>query len=483
MKQRIYLMILVALLIGGAISKTTAQNLCTKVRVLVVYSDKLGVYWQNSKGGVHKLLDKIDDLEREVNTAFRNSGVNHQISVVGKIRISDYEAYEDPPNLTDTDVIRTAIDRCSAANSETSEKRRLTRADLVIVLKRNSGNKVSGGSARGQAKGVSFVDPSNPHNNNIYHLAVMDDGAFTGNPKYTFTHELGHLYGAQHDKQTLDDQLNNGFMDDAINYFFPAANSTQYGFVRNNATNPFRTIMSYKQYCSHCAWADVVQNFSNPSVNVNVGGTNYSSGSANANNVQGINNAYPYIRSLTTVPETLVWNASNLFNNEFVEIIAKEKIYLMNTTIYENSEMDLIAPAIRILASAKVRIRSSGGNATTLLHADPCGGGGSDLLPLNNKTLESDYDKYINGVTLQVNIFPNPHQNQFNLDFETRVPGDVGYKIFDQTGKVIYSKSFGELEYGRYQETVDTKLFPKGFYILKMTLGSEYITSVKLTKI
>lgn len=482
MKQRIYLMILVALLLAGTISEAIAQNLCTEVRVLVVYSDKLGIYWQNNRGGADKLLDKIDDLESEVNTAFRNSGVNHRIRVVGKIRISDHEAYENPPNLTDTDVIRIAMDRCSAANSETTRKRHLTRADLVIILKRNSGNKTSGGRARGQARGVSFVNPNRPQNNNLYYMAVMDDGAFTGNPLYTFTHEVGHLYGAQHDKQTLDDQLNNGFMDDAINYFFPAANSTQYGFVRNNATNPFRTIMSYKQYCSHCAWTDIVQNFSNPGVNVNVGGTNYSSGSANANNAEGINNAYPFIRALKTTPDYITWDGENLFNNEYVGLIAKKKIFIKNSIVFENSEMSLIAPATRILSSATVRIKSTGGNATRIIHVDPCLGGGSDLLPLNNKNLESDYDKYINGVTLQVNVFPNPHQNQFILDFETRVPGNVGYKIFDQTGKIIYSKSFGELEYGRYQETVDTRAFPKGFYILKMTLGSEYITSVKLTK-
>jgi hypothetical protein len=71
----------------------------------------------------------------------------------------------------------------------------------------------------------------------------------------------------------------------------------------------------------------------------------------------------------------------------------------------------------------------------------------------------------------ELNFYPNPSNGHFTVDFRTRNKKEpVGIRIFDVTGREVYTESFtGEA----YQKEMDLSAEPAGTYFIELTQGAE----------
>jgi hypothetical protein len=64
-----------------------------------------------------------------------------------------------------------------------------------------------------------------------------------------------------------------------------------------------------------------------------------------------------------------------------------------------------------------------------------------------------------------LNLYPNPTNNEINLDLNIVIPGNAKLDIFDKEGRIIYSNQI-ELKSGFNRLSIDVKSFAKGKYSL-----------------
>lgn len=71
----------------------------------------------------------------------------------------------------------------------------------------------------------------------------------------------------------------------------------------------------------------------------------------------------------------------------------------------------------------------------------------------------------------EMNLFPNPHDGKFNLNFNLKNKGDASISIYNIEGKEIYSEKLPEFT-GEYNKTLDISNNNKGVYFVKITQGT-----------
>jgi hypothetical protein len=76
----------------------------------------------------------------------------------------------------------------------------------------------------------------------------------------------------------------------------------------------------------------------------------------------------------------------------------------------------------------------------------------------------------------KIKIFPNPNQGSFRLNFQLQKQGNTNIKIFDQSGKIIYSEQLKNFQ-GSYNNEITLKSNPaKGVYFLQIIQNGQSIT-------
>jgi hypothetical protein len=78
-------------------------------------------------------------------------------------------------------------------------------------------------------------------------------------------------------------------------------------------------------------------------------------------------------------------------------------------------------------------------------------------------------------------IFPNPASSVMNVQVELPVPTDVQVKIYDLTGKMVYSEQYRGTEVFS-QNAIDISGLKNGMYFVMMQAGN-YVTTTKLNKV
>lgn len=81
----------------------------------------------------------------------------------------------------------------------------------------------------------------------------------------------------------------------------------------------------------------------------------------------------------------------------------------------------------------------------------------------------------------QLNIYPNPVEEELNLDFTLKEPTDISYNITDLNGKVITEKNLGKLNSGEHIYSISTDDLSKGGYFVNVSKGGA-IYSKKIIK-
>ena len=81
----------------------------------------------------------------------------------------------------------------------------------------------------------------------------------------------------------------------------------------------------------------------------------------------------------------------------------------------------------------------------------------------------------------QVNVYPNPFDQQFKVEIETeKILGDVQIDIYDTFGRNLYSVNYPKTN--RVNETLNFDKYPAGLYLLKVSENGQPIISKKLIK-
>lgn len=209
-------------------------------------------YDQDASGGAVAQADAQHLAELFIaytNTAYKNSGINQRVWLVGNVDGYDYT----DPSASSLSADLNAIQNGSIAGLH--DKRDEYHADLVLFFTPHSGNACGG---------FAYLQSSN---NDIdfeaYAFGVMGACSF-GNT--IFAHELGHNMGSRH----------GWYMDDE-----KTPQTYAHGYI--DIANNFRTIMSYANRCSALGIScSPIAHFSNPAVNHNGNKTGVTGGTSAA---------------------------------------------------------------------------------------------------------------------------------------------------------------------------------------------------------
>ncbi len=81
----------------------------------------------------------------------------------------------------------------------------------------------------------------------------------------------------------------------------------------------------------------------------------------------------------------------------------------------------------------------------------------------------------VNSAVSETNVWPNPFVNNFNLQFNLKIPADVSVNLVDMLGREYELYEEVRLESGDHYLNFDTNL-PPGLYVLRLKVNREYHT-------
>jgi peptidyl-Asp metalloendopeptidase len=224
----------------GVVPPTVRDSDAPVIDVLIAYSTAA----KTREGGQAVIDADVALMIEQTNSAFTTSGINASVRLVHSAEV----ALNSPVNGTTLGKLAGTTD---GVYDELHVLRDQYGADLVALITDNPG-----GSACGIGYLMNNVSPSFAG----YGFSVTDTGCATGN--MSFTHELGHNFGASHDRAVA-----NG----------TAPWSYGYGWV--NAQQGWRTVMAYANACPTCVR---LLRFSNPDLTYSGAPTGAPAGAANA---------------------------------------------------------------------------------------------------------------------------------------------------------------------------------------------------------
>lgn len=410
------------------------------VRVLVLYTDAAA---QVVNPPYH-----ADLLINQTNTALRNSGIGVQdltFELAAVRRLANFNETGDI--VDDRDDLRVDV---AANNIRDNED-----ADLVVLL-------TDGNYGNNTIFGIAYVlEAGNPA---FAHCIVEADAA---SGRFTFTHELAHLFRCRHDQDGL------------------GGNPLAVSFARGNVLNvngvDERTIMALLP-----AGNARIQHFSNPNVNFN----NVATGTATRDNA----------RQLDVLAQTV----TDYEDDDSRPVAAR----IVGTTSGNNSTIGFwegFGGHCDNITNYRWET-STDGFSYTLVQNGPNADTYSAQLPQNNDlylklTLTTDLGRtgtaYLHvynfdnqgcnpcprvattNSTVDMEVFPIPTKDRLRVNIAIEDESEVVITLYDLFGKQLRSITNQTLSAGQYSYETDMSSLPEGFYIVTTQTG-KHTTSKKV---
>ena len=99
-----------------------------------------------------------------------------------------------------------------------------------------------------------------------------------------------------------------------------------------------------------------------------------------------------------------------------------------------------------------------------------------DLDDNDSSIMRNQGIRTINNLSVEnISLFPNPSKGMFRLEFELPNSGDTSIKVFNSSGRIIYSFDLGEYS-GLFSDEVDISQNGSGAYYLNVTQGNASAT-------
>jgi hypothetical protein len=141
------------------------------------------------------------------------------------------------------------------------------------------------------------------------------------------------------------------------------------------------------------------------------------------------------------------------------------------------ASLGLQGQAIAVMASGFLNpAENNDGPGFGLFVALPSGGELIPLEPLLPTAVTETGNDAINS-----SIFPNPARDVLNIQVELQTPTEVLVKIYDLTGKMVYSEQYSGTE-AYSQNAIDISGLKNGMYFVRMQAGNN-VTTTKLNKV
>jgi hypothetical protein len=402
-----------------------------EVRVLVLWTQAA----ENIEANIN---NRIALAIAQTNQAYQNSQIAEasvRIVLAGSQRINFTETY----GSNDINVL--------AANITAQNLRNLNQADIVVLL--------TNGSNYGELYGV--VKAIGPNFNGAY--ALVQTNAATGG-RFTFAHEVGHLFGARHD--------------------IDPTGTIEHGYTFN--TGFIFTKQRYTLLATMPAGKTREQNYSNPDVKIK----NKKTGTTNNNN-----NAQQHRNTGCTV--------ANFFANALppftVNIDAVQQdcyqgwadaVVQCGTAPYTfNWEMSLDGLDYQPIGNTEnvnfyfycqsntflnLRLTVTDATSTSLTsyhHLEI--GNNYPLRPAHGKPKVSDTETS----TIIQRVYPNPSSSSMQVELRLPNTENISVAIIDATGNVKKQIFNGTISKGKKTITVNTAVLNSGIYQLRVTTNNK----------
>jgi hypothetical protein len=69
-------------------------------------------------------------------------------------------------------------------------------------------------------------------------------------------------------------------------------------------------------------------------------------------------------------------------------------------------------------------------------------------------------------------VQPNPFTSNVSISYKIGTPATVRALVYDLSGRLIFSTSFGNQQPGEYVRALNLESFPSGTYIIKLDYGT-----------
>lgn len=442
----------------------------------------LVLYTSDARDEYTNIESMIDQAVVNSNTAYSRSaaGANVRLQLVHKQLLSGF--------MESGDIVGDSDD--SLPNNATARALRETyKADIVVLLTRPNAY-----GAAGRANAI--YTPGQPNTEGAY--AIVDVAAL---PIYTFTHEIGHLQGAQHHPEDV------GVPDPTRGYSYGRGHRERwsqcfYGAGWVCGYNRFATIMAYRG--DDGAYVRVL-NFSNPDVSVEDRVTGIAGQRDNAlvlRTTASTISAYrtePLSASIRTSGDPVagyMFTANRSGGNGTYTY--EWRIY---HTAYGETGYGGVVETAQSFATGvpygetyvKVTVRTSSGEAvdayTFVFRDDP--GGGGDICVVKPYLPECQQQATTGAggqsaraalSTVPVEfalraVTPNPVSNAGEVTYDLSEATHVEIVVYDALGREVTRLVDGEMSAGSHRAQLSTGHLQPGVYLVRMRAGTFAATS------
>ena len=80
------------------------------------------------------------------------------------------------------------------------------------------------------------------------------------------------------------------------------------------------------------------------------------------------------------------------------------------------------------------------------------------------------------GIASELNVYPNPVGDVATIEFELNNQSNVEISIYNLSGRIIQSKTLGNLGQGTHKTQIDAANLPKGTYLIRLISGNQMAT-------
>ncbi len=375
----------------------------------------------------------------QVNQTLSNSGINYNITLKAVLPLTGFS--ESGEIADDTNLL--------ASNTYVQNLRNLHKAELVVLL---TGDLY--GNIFGYVKAVGGTKED------AYAIVDVIDAT---NWRYTFTHEIGHLYGARH-----DDDPDPGT---AHGYTFDVGTQSNHHYKRTIMTQT----NGYFDY-------DRIQYFSNPNVNL----LGQPTGAPFNNNAAKVSDMINYVADFYPDPGLVL--KVDVTRSPTLQCITQGtatatakcgfgkytyRWYVANYTagiwqlVGSTPTIDTFVPASTSGFNSrayKVVVTDGLGRSVskTIWPVYSCFSGGKFQFISSKKAPDIV-------ISNKLELYPNPANNNLNIDLDLITEGKVIIELLDISGKKIQTLYDGIATSGTNSFTTELKHYAKGIYFVKLS--------------
>jgi hypothetical protein len=395
------------------------------VRILVAYTPAVALQYANPLQSL--IQPSIDGM----NTAFKNSGVNHRVVLVRALQIDYTES---------NDLIQSRDDFWNGAGvfNVVKKLKYLYQADICVLF-------TSIGNCGGICVEVGAT------RDNAYCVVKAPFSV----ERFSLAHEIGHLYGCRHERA-----LDNASTPYAYGHGYVLPNVDANGYK-------LHTIMAYGTAANNNILTSPIPYFSNPDslYQGQALGT-----AAYENETRVLNEGYNRIKSPLLAEVINIDTSQVIKGNEMADVNAYTELNSNASYVVESGAnvvfrctYDPKQPALIKLGPGFKAKNGCNFRAYTCLFNSSYAMKTVNLTGENHEITKTS-----------VSIYPNPFTSQITIRYELEIQTQVRLTILGINGRLVQQLLSGETqERGTHEVVFDGSSLPKGIYVYQLVTGSK----------